>query len=442
VSAEVLVTGGRVRGRVSDGIHAFLGIPYAAPPVGAARFRAPAPVVPWDGVRDAGTPGGSCLQSPYRPELAALLGSSIVAGDESLNVNVWTPDPGAGGLPVMVWIHGGAFVRGGNATPAYDGSAFARRGVVLVSVNYRLGIGGFAELDGAPSNRGLLDQLQALRWVHDNIAAFGGDPARVTVFGESAGGMSVAALLASPLADGLFARAIIQSGSPTWTVSRPDARLVAAELAGRLGVPATAEAFADVRPAELLAAQDAAELAFQEQRDPARWGQTTVGNGLGIMSLMPVVDGVVLDGPPSEVFRERRMREVPLLIGTNADEFRLFLAGREGGIDDDLAAALTHSAFRAPSRAMAEQWRAAAACAYAYEFAWPTAVADLRACHALEIPFVFGNLDRTPVLIGGGAPAELAVEMQQAWVRFAESGDPGWAPYRPDGSTLRVFDAS
>jgi para-nitrobenzyl esterase len=142
------------------------------------------------------------------------------------------------------------------------------------------------------------------------------------------------------------------------------------------------------------------------------------------------------------VFRERRMREVPLLIGTNADEFRLFLAGREGGIDDDLAAALTHSAFRAPSRAMAEQWRAAAACAYAYEFAWPTAVADLRACHALEIPFVFGNLDRTPVLIGGGAPAELAVEMQQAWVRFAESGDPGWAPYRPDGSTLRVFDAS
>jgi carboxylesterase type B len=218
--------------------------------------------------------------------------------------------------------HGGAFVRGGNAVLSYDGSAFARSGVVLVSINYRLGIAGFAELDGAPPDRGLLDQLQALHWVQDNIAAFGGHPRRVTVFGESAGGISVATLLATPRAEGLFTRAIVQSGSPTCAVAKSDAR------------------------------------------------------------------------------------------------------------------------FRDPSHAMAERWRAGGGQAYVYEFAWRTAVADLRACHALEIPFLFDNLDRVPAFTGGEGPAELAAEMQKAWVRFASSGDPGWAPFDADARSVRVFDSS
>jgi len=466
------VTGGRIRGRHTDGVHEFLGIPYAAAPVGDARFRAPGPVTSWDGVRDATQPGPSCHQSPYSPELEALLGRSIVPGDESLNLNVWTPDPGARGLPVMVWIHGGAFVRGGNAVPSYDGRHFARSGVVLVSINYRLGISGFAELDGAPSNRGILDQLRALEWVRENIAAFGGDPDNVTVFGESAGAISVATLLASPLANGLFAKAVVQSGSPTCTVAPADARRVASEFAEVLGVPATAAAFSAVEPRALQAAQDAVEATFQQNPDPARWGATTARNGLGIMYLMPVADGVVLESSPLTGVTGRRMADVPLLIGTTADEFRVFLArhGRAlseeslrtalaaAGLEpaeviaayragdqgrtpfDVLAAVLTDWGFRDGTYRLAQRWPEHGGRSYLYEFGWRTPVADLRACHALEIPFVFDTLDRGPGLTGTGAPADLATEMHRTWVRFAETGQPGWPPFDPDGPTVRVFD--
>ncbi|HET7742765.1 MAG TPA: carboxylesterase family protein, partial [Mycobacterium sp.] len=189
----VRVSGGLVRGVARGGVNAFLGIPYAAPAVGADRYRAPQPVIPWEGVRAATEHGPTAAQSAYPSPMDTVLPSSVAPGDEYLNVSVWAPE-GAEALPVMVWIHGGAFVRGANSVPTYDGVAFARDGVVMVGVNYRLGVPGFAVLEGAPTNLGLRDQIAALEWVRDNVTAFGGNPDDVTVFGESAGGMSVATL--------------------------------------------------------------------------------------------------------------------------------------------------------------------------------------------------------------------------------------------------------
>lgn len=201
---EVLIGCGALRGSSRDGVAAFLGVPYARPPVGALRFRAPEAVEPWDGVREATAFGPTAPKRPYAPPLDALLPDPEIPGDDCLNLNVWAPwgaGPRSaterGGRPVMVWIHGGSLIRGSSAVPVYDGTAFARDGVVLVSVNYRLGIEGFGVFPDAPANLGLRDQIAALTWVRDNIAAFGGDPERVTVFGESAGAISIAALLAS-----------------------------------------------------------------------------------------------------------------------------------------------------------------------------------------------------------------------------------------------------
>src|SRR5439155_11341811 len=173
---------GRLRGTFDGAVHAFEGIPYARPPVGELRLRAPVPAGGWDGVRDATAFGPTAPATGYAPPFDRLFDDPVIRGEDWLTVNVWTPDPSAGGLPVMVWIHGGAFRNGTSASPLYDGSALAREGIVLVSLNYRVGADGFLFLDDAEPNRGLLDQLLALRWVQDHVAAFGGDPANVTVF--------------------------------------------------------------------------------------------------------------------------------------------------------------------------------------------------------------------------------------------------------------------
>ncbi|TMF61568.1 MAG: carboxylesterase family protein, partial [Chloroflexi bacterium] len=204
---------GRLRGQVRDGVAAFKGIPYAAPPFGPNRFQPPRPPESWDRVRDALEVGRIAPQAPYAPPFDALLGDQGTVGEDCLNLNVWTPDPSTRGLPVMVWIHGGSFVRGSGSLPIYDGSAFARDGIVCVTINYRLGADGFLFLGDGIANRGLLDQLAALTWVQENIEAFGGDTQRVTIFGESAGAFSVATLLSMPRAKGLFRRAIAQSGA-------------------------------------------------------------------------------------------------------------------------------------------------------------------------------------------------------------------------------------
>ncbi|MEV6065210.1 carboxylesterase family protein [Nocardia sp. NPDC052001] len=470
----VEVTGGKVSGRAVEGVAAFLGIPYAAPLVGAARFAAPGAVTPWEGVRAAVEYSATCAQTPYPPAIAALLGTHIRPGVESLTVNVWTPDPSGTDLPVMVWIHGGAFSRGANSIPIYDGASLARGGVVVVGINYRVGIPGFAVLEGAPDNRGLLDQLSALRWVRENIRGFGGDPGNVTVFGESAGAMSIAALLASPAAVGLFGKAVMQSGNGSTAATADDARKVSAALAAMLEIEPTAAAFAAVDSEKLLAAQNQLGLEMVQDPNPDRWGASIIRHGMGLMTLFPVIDDEVVPAAPIDGIAAGRGHDIPLLIGTTSDEFRFFTVGagidaaitadilpfllRRNGLDESLAdayaadrpdassadlyaAIITDFAFRDSSLRIAELRAQAPAPTFVYEFAWRTPIQHLDACHALELPFVFDTLAAASSLTGPNPPQQLADTMRAAWLAFATTGDPGWSALTPDSQRVMVFDA-
>ncbi len=281
-------------GESTGGVTRFLGIPYAASPTGPLRFKAPVPPAPWDGVRACTEFGPTPPKPDYVAPFDTLLPEPNVPGDDWLTLNVWTPDPG-GSAPVMVWIHGGAFSNGNSAVRMYDGHAFARDGVVLVSINYRLGVDGFALLPDAPPNRGLLDQVAALEWVRDNIAAFGGDPANVTIFGESAGAMSVTTLLGMPRARGLFGKVIAQSGAAQVGADPHDAQLVTGELSRVLGFDASAATLADLDLDKLIAAQAAVRDAMAAAPDPARWGASIVATS---MAFIPVIDGDVLPVHP------------------------------------------------------------------------------------------------------------------------------------------------
>ncbi|MEV0096767.1 carboxylesterase family protein [Streptomyces sp. NPDC050738] len=437
---------GMLRGTTENGAEVFRGIPYAAAPVGPLRFRPPAPVTPWDDVRDAGAFGPTAPKNPYTAPLDELLAEPEIPGDACLNLNVWTPAPGEGRLPVMVWIHGGSLRNGSSAVPTYDGSAFARDGVVLVSINYRLGIEGFGHFPDAPANLGLRDQLAALRWVQDNIQAFGGDPAQVTVFGESAGAISIAALLTSPHAEGLFHRAVLQSGFPA-AVEPATARSTTTAIARHLGVAPTAEALAQVDRAALLDAQTAATR---------RGNPITGGAGFHI-----VVDGDVVPRDPATALAQGAADGIDLLLGSNTDEYRLWFvpgglvdrigrltlraavlkqrapwraprvygAERPGSSPGEILGAIaTDKLLRIPLNDLADARTGRPGRTFFYEFAWPSPVQALGACHALEIGFVFDTLDApaTRALTGGAAPGDLATAMHAAWVSFAAKGDPGW----------------
>ncbi|MFJ4854174.1 carboxylesterase/lipase family protein [Streptomyces sp. NPDC088730] len=437
---------GTVRGAYEQGVAVFRGIPYAAAPVGPHRFRAPAPAEPWDGIREAVAFGPTAPKRPYAPPLDRLLPDPEVDGDDCLNLNVWTPSPLRSGLPVLVWIHGGSLLHGSSAVPLYDGAAFARDGVVLVSLNYRLGIEGFGVFPDAPANRGLLDQLAALGWVRDNIAAFGGDPDLVTVCGESAGAISIAALLAAPRSRGLFRRAVLQSGAPS-ALPVDKARRTTELIAKRLGTAATARALAVADPAALLAAQTAVT---------SGGSPLTGGNSFRI-----VVDGELLPRDPAEALWDGAASGVDLLMGSNTEEYRLWFVPRglterlsrtrlrlallkfrvpgatartyranrpEATPGELLGALATDLLLRVPLNRLADARVGAAGSTHLYEFGWPSPVQRLGACHGLEVGFVFDNLDRPDavLLAGRDAPRELADAMHAAWVRFAVCGDPGW----------------
>jgi para-nitrobenzyl esterase len=461
---------GKVRGLVSDGVASFKGISYAAPPFGPNRMRPPVRPQAWDGVRDAVAFGPTAPKPPYPAPYGQFLPEPVIAGDDCLNLNVWTPDPAQAGLPVMVWIHGGAFVNGSAAVPHYAGDRFARDGVVCVTINYRLGCDGFLFLDDTSPNRGLLDQIAALEWVQENIGAFGGDPGNVTIFGESAGGMSVATLLSMPKADGLFRRAIPQSGAGHHVLPADTARVVAAELAQRLGVAPTREAFAAVPVDRLVAAQAKLSADIALNPDPGRWGETAAN----MMAFEPVVDGQVLPARPIDGIAAGNSRHVDLLVGANRDEYRLFLvptgvadtvddaalplvtgalglsasglasyrtAGASAG--DVLIDVLTDWFFRIPAIRLAEAHQGDS---YMYEFAWNSPVygGRLGACHALEIGFVFDTLDvpGAEAMYGSSPPAELAAAMHKSWIDFARSGRPGWDAYHPDTRATMIFDVN
>jgi len=458
----VRVTGGVVRGKAESGVYAFLGIPYAAPPFGENRMRPPQPVRPWEGERDATAFGPTVPKGDYPPQYGVLFPEVVIHGEDCLNLNVWTPDPGAAGLPVLVWIHGGSFMNGSSSVAEYDGTAFARDGVVCVSINYRLAAEGFLFLDDGTANLGLLDQLAALRWVQDNITAFGGDPARVTVAGESAGAMSVTTLLSMPLAEGLFAQAIAQSGAGAHTITVQEGRTVGGYLADALGVPPDRESIKAVPLDKLVQAASDLVVEVQTAPDPARWGQLA----LSLLPFAPVVDGSILPAAPVTALAAGQGAGVPLLIGSNRDEARLFLvapgvievideptlAGAAGGYGlaetclavyrasrpgasagDILAALITDWFFRVPAIRVAEaRGASAAALTWMYRFDRPEPQANggLGACHGAEIPFVFDTVTHPEVRPRIGPPAQpVADRLHGVWVDFITRGEPGWARY-------------
>ncbi len=465
----VRTASGLVRGveGLVQGVSAFWGIPYAAAPVGSRRLRPPMPPAPWDGELEASVPGHVAPQR--QGPLERAFGGYGEVHEDCLTVNVWTPGTDASpGRPVLVWVHGGSFTTGTGAIPWYDGSRLAARGdVVVVTFNYRLGALGFLHLGdlggeawAGSGNAGLLDQVAALRWVRANITGFGGDPARVTVFGESAGAMSIATLLAMPGATGLFGRAILQSGAGTFVQDRATATALAVDLLDELGVPQG----------------DLARLADVPLEDVLDAQSVTGGRRAGVgLAYMPVVDGATLPTRPEAALAAGSAAEVSVLIGTNRDEMRLFsavapeafAAEDEAALEDHVAAIPdvgasgaptivtayrrrwpdlsptdlhvvihTDHAFRRPAQRLAALQAQAGAGAWAYWFTWSSPILGglLGSYHGLEIPFVFDNLDRPGIdmLTGGGDHLQpLADQMADAWLAFARDGDPGWPAYDP-----------
>ncbi|MFI6936622.1 carboxylesterase/lipase family protein [Streptomyces sp. NPDC050287] len=480
---EVRTVSGAVRGRAEDGLTVFRGIPFAAPPVGEARFQAPRPAEAWDGVRDAYAFG------PPPPQDAGGLGGGVAPevppGDDWLTVNVWTPDPDpAARRPVMVWIYGGAYKLGHTGSPGYDAHRIARDGdVVVVTLNYRVGIEGFTRIEGAPANRGLLDQVAALEWVRDNITAFGGDPGQVTVFGESAGAGSVAALLAMESASGLFCRAIAQSVPGTY-FSEALARDIATAIAAEAGLRPTAADLSTIDPHRLTSAGAALGAKMLQYVD--RWGRAAPTQ----TPFSPVVDGEVLPVTPWAALKAGAARDVELVVGHNRDEFRLFLAmsrqlgriteeqergalrmfapGAAGQSDaasqsgeDRYRAAFPDASpgelyervqtdwlFAMPSLHLAEAQVAGGGRAHVYELTWPAPAISgaMGVCHGLDIPLLFGTFgaDLGLLLFAGEVTAEaeaLSARFRRSWTAFARTGDPGWPAYDTEARLVQVLDA-
>jgi carboxylesterase type B len=521
---------GPVRGVAEGGLAVFRGLPFARPPVGPLRFRPPEPPEPWSGVRDAARFGPSAAQNGALVGPLMSLGISRT-GEDCLYLNVWTPAADRGRRPVLVWIHGGAFVLGSGSQMLYDGATLARRGdVVVVTVNYRLGALGFLRLRDrfgerlpASGNEGLLDQVAALEWVRDEIAAFGGDPGNVTIFGESAGAMSCATLLGMPRARGLFHRAILQSGAANYLWPRATASRIADQVLTDLAV-ASPEDLHAAAPARLLAAQRRLfmDLMLGEHHvlgtlSPAgqrvagavflgltlarrRFGGVTAPVARGLLDLLrrrgrrrrtptapemaalralrtrglpfqPVIDGDVIPRHPLAAIRDGAARGIPLLIGTNLDEARLFapldpeastldeaeLLARcceaiPGGTDAARRAIAVYRDARAargervepgdlwfaiesdrtmryPAMRLAALQAARQPETYAYLFTWtsPAMGGLFGACHALELPFLFGTLEHPlirPFTGKGPAAHVLAGQIQDAWIAFARAGRP------------------
>lgn len=396
----------------------FRGVPFAAPPFGPRRFRAPSLPVSWSGIRDATRFG----PRPPQPIWSSDRPAQSVRAPDCLTLNVWTPDPTTRGLPVLVWIYGGAYEHGFADDPVLDGVRLAREGVVVVTVNYRVGFEGFGYLPDVPANRGLLDQVAALGWVQDNISAVGGDPYNVTISGSSAGGGSVVALATMPSARGLFHRCIGQS-IPGLFYPPDVAARVTARVASAAGVPPRSEELAALAPQQL--ANISAGVIAELDGEPQSWGVLHYAT----TPYFPVVDGDVLPASPIVALGRGAAADLDLLVGYNRDEYQMMVesSGRRGQLemrdvlqaavvlfsggtaaedyrrahprlsDRDLFSVLCSDwLFRMPTLDAADGHAGSAlgGRTHAYEFAWPSPVAEgaLGACHALEIPFVFGTL--------------------------------------------------
>lgn len=467
----VEVTGGTVEGAEQDGIFSYKGIPFAAPPVDDLRWKAPQPVKAWSGIREADVFAPGCMQDAG---MSAMMGVPANFSEDCLYLNVWT---GAKTVdeerPVMVWIHGGAFVGGMTGTPMFDGTKFAQKGVVLVSIAYRLGVFGFMahpelsrESGSGSGTYGLQDMIAALQWVKDNIVRFGGDPSRVTIFGESAGGIAVGMLAAAPSAKGLFQRVISESGGsfappriedgagqniPALKVAESDGE----SFLNKLGV-------SDIQAARALSAEQI---------------QEAVGSGMGGARFWPVADGNVIPGDPYELYEKGQFNDTPILAGTNSNEGGLFMRGPAtaesfeqqirsgyGERADVILEAYPHSTDNEAARASADVFRE-------FAFAWPTwAWARMQsrmgdgkafvyyydhrtpaspdgANHAAEVSYVFGNFGGPG---GEPRPEDLALSelIQAYWINFAARGDPNgpglpnWPNFSEQDQQVLYFDNS
>jgi para-nitrobenzyl esterase len=458
---------GRLRG-VRDGrALRFLGVPYAQSPQVTGRFAAPVPHPRWDGVRDALDYGAT---SPQPERGVTVIPEPLIPGDNELNLNVFTPDLGAAGLPVLVWIHGGGFAAGASSSPWYRGQGFARDGVVLVTINYRLGAPGFLQIPDAPVNRGLLDWVRALEWVHENIAAFGGDPARVTVAGQSAGGGACAALPGVPAAAGLFRGLICMSGGPAMLQTADGVQEVARQVSEYLGVPLSQAALEGLSSETILAAQAGLMAPPGDPHSPDSVRRALEGIKL---PWAPWVDGEVLATGPWQATRSGQHRAIPLLTGGTASEVNASwmhedwvtpdmvrsglekagvaqpqldrylgqLAGLRPG--EMVGQAVGDRTFRVEVQELAAAKAAAGGAAYVYDFRWGSRADALRgrAIHSLEIPFVFDTLGEAGVtdVAGEAPPQRLASDMHAAWVRFVTDGEPGWSRYEAGPRPVMVF---
>jgi len=483
----VTVESGKLAGATADGVTAFKGIPYAAPPVGDLRWKPPQPAAAWTGARDAKAYGSDCAQQPFPLDAAP---SRVPFSEDCLYLNVWRPADATRNLPVMVWIHGGGFVNGGSSPAIYDGSNLAKQGVVLVSFNYRLGRFGFfgfpaltAENPNGPNgNYGTMDQIAALKWVKANIDAFGGDPGNVTVFGESAGGASVHTLLTTPLAAGLFNKAIIESGGGRGALmgprylskdspQSPSAETIGVNFAKANGIEGTGpEALAALRalPADKIV------------------------NGLNMLNMTatqgaqayagPMIDGQIVAETPDEAYRADHMAKVPIMIGANnadigfTDAKTMDEAFAGFGADKDKAAMaydpdhagdvhlVSHNVAMdklmvEPARLTAQLFSGQGLPAYEYRFAYvaPSAAAFFAANpmmalfsvkgaqHASEIPYVFNTVDAAFGNAVTPADEAMAKDASAYWVAFAKSGNPNggglpeWPAYSPTGDVLLNF---
>ncbi|OGO44643.1 MAG: hypothetical protein A2Z05_05110 [Chloroflexi bacterium RBG_16_60_22] len=470
--ALVATKSGKLEGSREGGLYVFRGIPYAAPPVGKLRWRPPQPLKPWSGVRPAREFGPIAPQNP-------LAGSIIPRSEEPqdedcLFLNVWTPGLDNRRRPVMVWIHGGAFTIGSGSQAMHNGAGLARKGnVVIVTINYRLGLLGFLRLKeltggGIPStgNEGLLDQVAALEWVRDNIGAFGGDPANITVFGESAGAMSIGCLMAMPAARGLFHKAILESGVGSTAVPLDEATGVGERFVKELGIKSDDD--------RALRALTPPQLLDVDMR--LRTGLAGPGEAVRLTAVAPVVDGEIIPDVPNRVINNGSASDVKVIVGTNLEEFKLFAAMDPPGVKIDeavmsrrlrafvpagdiprlvaayrkarekrgepatpadlLTAIQTDLMFRMPALELVEAQRDNGQAAYSYLFTWESPVMGgmLGACHALDIGFVFGLYD--DAFCGSGPEADkLSGCIQEAWLAFARTGDPSgrgigkWPPY-------------
>lgn len=458
---------GQIKGTAANGVSAWKGIPYAKAPVGNLRFRAPEPLEPWEGVYD-GTKFGPASLQPINEMTGYLDNRELEMSEDCLYLNVWSPAADDKRRPVMVWIHGGAFMNGTGSSSVYDGISFAENGdVVTVTINYRLGVMGFLHLDeineayAGSGNCGILDQIAALKWVKENIEAFGGDPNRITIFGESAGAMSVGTLLATPSAKGLFNQAILQSGAARIGLQSKVATNVAKEILANLGIDAS----------DLSAL---AEIPAEEIMDAAKH--------ITPMALAPVIDGHIIPEQPEAAIAKGASKDIPILIGTTKDEHRFFTffdpTWKE--MDEEETASqvkeelqelpvtikshflkqpLTQELFESvmgfhtftfPAIKLAEKQIEHGAPVWMYRFDWrsPAFGGGLMSCHTMEIPFVFNNTDKPRMenLVGDSPDEDVAKQVHQAWIAFAHHGNPNtsvlpeWEAYDMENRTTMLLN--